>query len=65
MSTPISGTMVEFDNKKLTILVIISLVFSSIVLLFSFWGYMNLRNKRGPRGPRGSRGLRGPVGIRS
>ena len=55
--------MLELDIKKLTILVIISLVFSSCVLLITLWAYFKLRNKKGPRGPRGPRGLRGPMGI--
>lgn len=56
--------MLEFDIQKLSILVIISLVLSSTLLLFTLWAYFQLRNKKGPRGPRGQRGLRGPMGVR-
>ena len=52
----------EFSSKKLSILVIINIVFSILILSFSLYIYFKLRNKRGPRGLRGERGSRGPRG---
>jgi hypothetical protein len=52
----------ELDNKKLTILLIVTIVFLILDITFTVYAYIKIRNKTGPRGPKGSRGPRGVPG---
>ena len=52
----------ELDNKKLTILLIVILVFLILDIVFTIHAYIKLRNNSGPRGKKGPRGPRGVPG---
>ena len=52
----------EFSNKKITNILIVTIIIMIMHFSFTIWSYRQLRNKEGPRGhigPRGPRGLPG------